>query len=77
MTSDIDELTRVVGTMPQEMAREVLNFAKYLQRQHARPTSDAADWEEEFDSRYGADAGISGYHPWDAADSPAGAREVA
>jgi hypothetical protein len=76
MTSDLDELTRVVGTMPREMAREVLNFARYLHRKHAEAADPAHDWEDDFGSRYGAEAGFS-YHPWDAIDSPAGARDVA
>jgi hypothetical protein len=76
MTSDLDELIRVVGTMPREMAREVLNFARYLQRKHAEAADSAHDWEDDFGSRYGED-GIGGYHPWDAVDSPAGARDVA
>ena len=76
MTSDLDELTRVVGTMPREMAREVLNFARHLQRQHARATHESADWEDDFGSRYHPEAGFTGYHPWDAADSPVGAKEI-
>ena len=75
MSSELDELTRMVGTMPREMAREVLNFARYLQRKQAQ--GDATpDWEEDLESRYG-EAGFAGYHPWDAADAPAGARDVA
>jgi hypothetical protein len=58
------------------MAREVLNFARYLQRKHAQAADPAHDWEDDFGSRYGAEAGFS-YHPWDAIDSPAGARDVA
>jgi hypothetical protein len=77
MTSDLDELTRVVGTMPREMAREVLNFAKHLQRQQARATHEAGEWEDDYDSRFDPEAGFTAYHPWDAADSPAGAKEVA
>ena len=76
MTSDLDELTRVVGTMPREMAREVLNFARYLQRKHAEAADPAQDWEDDFGSRYGEEL-IGGYHPWDAVDSPAAARDVA
>lgn len=75
MTSDLDELTRVVGTMPREMAREVLNFARYLQRKHAQAGDPANDWEDDYGSRYG-DEGFA-YHRWDAVDSPAGARDVA
>jgi hypothetical protein len=77
MTSDLDELTRVVGTMPREMAREVLNFARYLQRKHAQAVNASLDWEEEFGSRYGTDTGFGAYHPWDAVDSPAGNSDVA
>jgi len=77
MTSDLDELTRLVGTMPREMAREVLNFARYLHRKHAEAADPAHDWEEDFGSRYGTDNGFGAYHPWDAIDSPAGARDVA
>ena len=76
MKSELDELTRVVGTMPREMAREVLNFARYVQRKHAQAGDPAADWDEDFGSRYG-DRRFDGYHPWDAADAPAGARDVA
>jgi hypothetical protein len=76
MTSDLDELSRVVGTMPREMAREVLNFARYLQRKQAQTGDATPDWEDDFGSRYG-DGGFGNYHPWDAADAPAGARDVA
>lgn len=70
MTRELDELTRVVGTMPREMAREVLNFARYLQRKHARSADETADWDDDFGART-ADAAFTGYHPWDAADGPA------
>jgi len=76
MQSDLEELARVVGMMPREMAREVLNFARYLQRKHAEAGEATPDWEEDFGSRYGAE-GFAGYHPWDAADAPAGAKDVA
>jgi hypothetical protein len=76
MTRELDELTRVVGTMPREMAREVLNFARYLQRKHAQAADPAHDLEDDFGSRYGVEADFN-YHPWDAVDSPAGARDVA
>ena len=52
MRGELDELTRLVGTMPREMAREVLNFARYLQRKHGQGDA-TADWEEDLDSRYG------------------------
>jgi len=62
--------------MPREMAREVLNFARFLQRKQAQAGDAAHDWEDDFASRYGAE-GIGGYHPWDAVDAPAGAKDVA
>jgi len=70
MTSDLDELVRVVRGMPREMAREVLNFARYLQRKQTQAEDAAHDWEDDYGSRYGAD-GLDGYHPWDTADAPA------
>ena len=75
MTNDLDELTRLVGTMPREMAREVLNFARYLKRRHGQG-DPALDWEEELDTRY-VDRGFDIIHPWDAIDAPAGARDLA
>jgi hypothetical protein len=77
MQSDLDELSRVVGTMPREMAREVLNFARYLLRKQAQAADAVADWEDDFGSRYGAEVGFGSYHPWDAADAPTGAKDVA
>jgi hypothetical protein len=47
MSRDLDELTRVVGTMPRDMVREVLNFAMFLQRTHARRMQDPTDWEDD------------------------------
>jgi len=75
MASDLDELTRVVGTMPHEMAREVLNFARYLLQKQS-VGGDTADWDDDYGSRYGAEVGIGSYHPWDTADGP-GVRDVA
>jgi hypothetical protein len=75
MNGDLDELIRVVGTMPREMAREVLNFARHLQRTQAR-ADDSAEWDEEFGSRFGAEAGFGSYHPWDTAEGP-GVKDVA
>jgi hypothetical protein len=77
MTSELDELTRVVGTMPREMAREVLNFARYLQRKQAEVGESTQDWDDDFGSRYGTDEAFGSYHPWDAVDAPAGVRDVA
>jgi len=44
MTTEVDELTRMVGTMPPELAREVLNFARFLQRKHSEGNQD---WEDD------------------------------
>ena len=77
MTRDLDELNRLVGTMPREMAREVLNFARHLQRKLARAAEETAEWDD--DSRFGADDGFDAYHPmdrWDAV-APAGVKDVA
>jgi hypothetical protein len=52
MQTDLDELTRVVGTMPRDLVREVLAFARYLERKHAR-TDDPTDWEDDYAARYG------------------------
>ena len=52
MQTELDELTRVVGTMPRDLVREVLAFTRYLERKHAR-TDDPTDWEEDYASRYG------------------------
>ena len=52
MQSDLEELTRVVGTMPRDLVREVLAFARHLERKHAR-TDDPTDWEEDYASGYG------------------------
>ena len=78
MQSDLDELTRVVGTMPRELVREVLAFARFLERKHAR-ADDPSDWEDDYGPRFGA--GFDLLHPadpWDA-DRPRGpgARDVA
>ena len=67
MQSDLDELTRVVGTMPRDMVREVLAFARHLERKHAR-TDDPTDWEEDYASGYG----LTGTF----ADAPQAARGV-
>ena len=39
--------------MPREMAREVLAFARHLQRKHAKAGDGSADWDDD-DSRFGA-----------------------
>ena len=75
MSSDLDELIRVVGTMPREMAREVLNFARHLQTKHGPSADDPADWDD-FGSPFGADPAFGSYHPWDTAEVP-GVKDVA
>jgi hypothetical protein len=52
MQTELDELTRVVGTMPRDLVREVLAFARYLERKHAR-TDDPAELEDDYAARYG------------------------
>ena len=75
MQSDLDELTRVVGTMPRELVREVLAFARFLERKHAR-ADDPTDWEDDYGQQFGT--GFDTFpaaDEWDA-DRP-GARDVA
>ncbi|HEX3151242.1 MAG TPA: hypothetical protein VHR66_24405 [Gemmataceae bacterium] len=74
MMSDVDELNRLVGMMPSEMAREVLNFARFLHSKSNESAAEPADWEDDFSSRYQVDDPIAAYHPWDAAD---GVKDVA
>jgi hypothetical protein len=78
MQSDLDELSRVVGTMPRELVREVLVFARFLERKHAR-AEDPTDWEDEYPHRFGSGFDLpSAADLWDA-DPPGGpgARDVA
>jgi hypothetical protein len=76
MTREIDELIRVVSTMPPEMAREVLNFALFLQRKQTEAAQ--SDHDESGDSRYGASGEGSDFlNRWDAVESPMGQRDVA
>jgi hypothetical protein len=69
MPPELEEINRLVGTMPRDMAREVLNFARYLQRKHEQGTDSPTDWDDD-GSRYG----FGPVHPmerWDLHDSPA------
>jgi hypothetical protein len=52
MQTELDELTRVVGTMPRDLVREVLAFARFLERKHAR-SNDPTDWEDDYATGYG------------------------
>jgi hypothetical protein len=51
MMPELDELARLVGRMPPELAREVLNFAHFLELKHSHGTEDLPDWDD--GSRYG------------------------
>jgi hypothetical protein len=64
MQSDLDELTRVVGTMPRDLVREVLAFARFLARKQAR-ADDPADQDDDFMARFGS--GVDSTNQWDAA----------
>ncbi len=76
MTREIDELIRVVSTMPPEMAREILNFALFLQRKQTEAAR--SDHDESGDSHYGASGEGSDFlNRWDAVESPMGQRDVA
>jgi hypothetical protein len=52
MQAELDELTRVVGTMPRDLVREVLAFARHLERKHAR-TDDPTELDDDYAARYG------------------------
>ncbi|MSR53381.1 MAG: hypothetical protein EXS09_08825 [Gemmataceae bacterium] len=68
MTNNLQELNRVLGEMPSEMQREVLNFAMFLQRKHAQGEPEI---EDDNDSRYGASGeGFDLMNRWDAVESP-------
>lgn len=73
MPPEQEEIARVVAALPRDMAREVLNFARFLQRKHAA----GEDPEEDAGSRYGVTDPLDLMDRWDAIDSPAGARDVA
>ena len=71
MQTDLDELTRVVGTMPRDLVREVLAFARYLERKHTR-TDDLMDMEDDYAARYGLAATYA-----DVPEVAGGVRDVA
>ena len=69
MKSQVDELTRMVGMMPPELAREVLNFARFLHRKHTEEANGLSDWEDEV-SRWGGNPGeFQTLHPFEEWDS--------
>ena len=75
MRSDVAELMTVVEQMPPEMAREVRNFALFLQRKQAQAATAVT---EDDDSHYGASGeGFDLLDRWDAIESPMGKRDVA
>lgn len=77
MPPEFQELDRVVRTLPRDMAREVLNFARYLQRKHGQEATDVMDLDDDFGSRFGVTDTLDLLDRWDAIDSPASARDVA
>jgi hypothetical protein len=76
MRSELTELMKVVERMPPEMAREVLNFALFLQRKQEKAA--IVDVVEEGDSHYGTSGdGFDLLDRWDAIESPASKRDLA
>ena len=75
MRSELAELMAVVEQMPPEMAREVLKYARFLQRKQSQAaTAEPVD----DDSHYGASGeGFDLLDRWDAIESPMGKRDVA
>ena len=75
MRSELADLLKVVEQMPPEMAREVLNFALFLQRKQAEAANSDQD---SGDSHYGTTGdGFDLLDRWDAIDSPASKRDLA
>ena len=66
MKSQVDELTRMVGMMPPELAREVLNFARFLHRKH---TEGNQDWEDDVSHWGGNPDEFQTLHPFEEWDS--------
>jgi len=74
MTNDLQELNRILGDMPSEMQREVLNFAIFLQRKQAQGEPGI---EDDDDSRFGATGeGFDLMNRWDAVESPINSRDI-
>lgn len=72
MTNDQQELNRLLGQMSPEAVREVLNFAVFLQRKHAK-----GETEDDNDSRFGVTGdGFDIMNRWDAVESPINSRDV-
>jgi hypothetical protein len=53
----VEQITRIVGTLPESLAREALDFVRFLQ---ARERGDLADWQ--------LAQVVSLAHVWDNAD---------
>jgi len=69
MKREVDELTRMVGMMPPELAREVLNFARFLHRKHTQSTEAASDLDDD-GSRWGGNPDeFQNLHPFEDWDS--------
>ncbi|MBO0700630.1 MAG: hypothetical protein J2P46_19695 [Zavarzinella sp.] len=47
MAPEVDELSRVVNSFPPEMAREVLDFALFLQKRYAQTIDESTEWTDE------------------------------
>jgi hypothetical protein len=47
MTPEVTELNRVVGSFPREMAREVLDFALFLQKRYDKSVDESTEWTDE------------------------------
>lgn len=75
MNNDLEALNRVVGEMSPEMAREVLNFAMFLQRKQAEGEGEI---EDDGDSRFGVNGdGLDIMNRWDAVETPMNSRDIA
>jgi Protein of unknown function (DUF2281) len=47
MSAVLDELNRVVGGLPPDLAREVLDFARFLEQRRTQPIVEYGEWTEE------------------------------
>jgi hypothetical protein len=47
MSVVIEELTRVVGGLPPELARKVLDFAHALERSKSAPVDESTEWSDD------------------------------
>jgi hypothetical protein len=47
MAPEVIELNRVVGSFSRDMAREVLDFALFLQKRYGKPIDESTEWTDE------------------------------